>query len=375
MKKILLGRLAVGVICAGLLVSCATTPKAKPEGMMDTPEHHAALGDKLLALGQVDDAAKEYDRALALDSRFIPAIAGNGVVLAYRKDEKGSLAALERAMDLAKKKPDKALTHTGFVRAYTQLRTEKWLKRAEDHFEDAIDEDESYTPAYYHMGQAYRESLDFRKAVQNFRRVIALNKELVEESDQAWEEIQKVERAGPGTKAGKEIAPKPQVSRADVAALLVEEMNLPALFQEFGAPPLPPAGSTKVPFTPPTDYSNHPMKKNIDQVIAINLRGLEPVEGAFEPDMPVTRAQFAIILEDILMRITREEQLATKFISNASPFKDVPSDDFAFNAIIVSTSRGLLESDLMGKFRKDAPVSGADALLALRKIREKIRRR
>ena len=59
-----------------------------------------------------------------------------------------------------------------------------------------------------------------------------------------------------------------------------------------------------------------------------------------------------------------------KYIGAKSPFKDMNSSYYAFNAIITCTTRGIMRADLNGYFKGEDPVSGADALLILRRLKE-----
>ena len=63
----------------------------------------------------------------------------------------------------------------------------------------------------------------------------------------------------------------------------------------------------------------------------------------------------------------------TAFVGNTSPFPDVPSDHYAFNSVLVCTTRNLLAADLDGAFRPDDLVSGAECLLTLRQLKEEIK--
>ena len=105
-------------------------------------------------------------------------------------------------------------------------------------------------------------------------------------------------------------------------------------------------------------------------MVGLKIRGLEPIGNRFEPDKDITRADFAVMIEDILIKILGEKNLPTRYIGSPSPFKDVNSSFYAFNAIMTCTTRGIMEADLNGYFRPEGPVSGADALLSLRRLKE-----
>ena len=110
-------------------------------------------------------------------------------------------------------------------------------------------------------------------------------------------------------------------------------------------------------------------------MIKLQVRGLEPGPNhTFEPDKLITKAEFALMLEDILIKVSGDEKLATKYIGATSLFPDVRNDHYAFNAVMTATSRGFLEADkATGEFNPGAPVSGADALLAIRAFKDQLK--
>ena len=113
---------------------------------------------------------------------------------------------------------------------------------------------------------------------------------------------------------------------------------------------------------------------DIKEVLKYNIRGLELFPGGlFHPEAPLSRANFALVIEDVLVRIKDRPQLKSVFIGNKSPFPDVANDHYAFNAIVVCTTRNVLAADLDGAFRPDQPVTGAESLLAIRRLKEEIK--
>ena len=199
--------------------------------------------------------------------------------------------------------------------------------------------------------------------------------------------IQKIQRAAPGTEIGKKIALIEKIDRADVAALFDQEMNLEKLFTQrgtktydtgFKAPTesstrFSPETTTKM--EPATDIADSWLKPSIETVLKLQIRGLEAGPNhKFEPEKLITKGEFAVMLEDILIKVTGDEKLATKFIGATSPFPDVRNDFYGFNAIMTVTSRGFLEADkATGEFKAGRAVSGADALLAIRSFKDQLK--
>ena len=126
---------------------------------------------------------------------------------------------------------------------------------------------------------------------------------------------------------------------------------------------------------PATDIKDHWLKPSIDTVLKLQVRGLEAGPNhTFDPDKLITKAEFALMLEDILIKVSGDEKLATKYIGAPSLFPDVRSDHYAFNAVMVVTSRGFIEADkATGEFKPMDPVSGADALLSIREFKNQLK--
>jgi hypothetical protein len=239
-----------------------------------------------------------------------------------------------------------------------------------------------HAPAYYFMGLAYKEALDFNSAGQMFTKVLELKSDYVAEAETQWNFLQKVQRAMPGTATGKQIALVECITRADAAALFMEELKIDVLYKKrapktydtsFKDPEKAAAKPVKV---TAKDIADHPLKADIEGILEIGVRGLENYpDGNFHPGELVTRAAYAMIVEDILVKVTGDNSLATKFIGSTSPFPDLRSDLPYFNAIMVVTSRGIMEARDMttGEFAPLSPVAGVDALLIIRKIKEELK--
>ena len=235
----------------------------------------------------------------------------------------------------------------------------------------------------YHNGLKYLSSLEFRKARDKFADELNSSREgpFHADADKAWKKTDKIVRAMAGITVGdvgKQIAVKDSVTRADLAALLIDEMKLDKLF----------AGrihvksqidKMKTEFIP-ADVLNHSFKEEILTIMKWKVRGLEPKYDTatkaylFKPTDVVKRGEMAFILEDVLIKLTGDEKLVTAYFfgQDKSPYPDVKPTSPFYNAVMNMTSRGIMEGELSGEFRIDAPVDGAEALLALRVLKQKM---
>ena len=372
------------VAFGAMMTSCAKPPR-KPEAALDTPEHHVFSGNKLLDKGDYTGAQREFELAIQLDRKYSPAYVGMGLVFGYQKNFEKAYENMKKAKGLAEKPDDKVNAHVGMIRLYSLERKEKWIEKAVDEFEAAIKINPKSSAAFFYMGKAYKLAFNFDKAGEMFKKVLDLNDKYLIEADNEWKLVQKIQRAAPGSLIGKKIALIEEISRADVAALFIQELLLEKLYEKrtpkrfdtsFQAPEKKFEADRIVKAEAATDIQNHVLRTDILTVMKLGVRGLEPSpDHKFSPNEKITRAAYAMMIEDILIKVSGDEKLATKFIGSKSPFPDLRNDLPYFNAVMVMTSRGVMEAtDLTtGEFAPNGTVSGADALLIIRKLKDELR--
>jgi len=151
-------------------------------------------------------------------------------------------------------------------------------------------------------------------------------------------------------------------------------LNLDKLFAgKLSAKPLPEASFI------PADVVDNPFKVEIVDVLKWNVRGLEPVHDAttkaelFKPADPVTRKEMALALEDILIKVSGDESLSSKYLGQeSSPYADVRTTEACYNAVVNVVTRNLMETNLSGAFRPDDDLDGAELLLAVVRLRNAV---
>lgn len=381
-RKLMVVLTAMGLV---LMMACGPKP-VKPQSEMDTPEHHVEMGNKLLNAGQVDGAIKEFDRAKALNPEYSPAYLGLGLANAHKADYDTAFDMIKKAKKYAENNDQKYNVAVGTMQIYLMGREKidsDWLQEINNQYALATDYFKKRPDAYYYMGMGYKYAYKFRPAVAEFSKVLDLNNGFVEEADREYKLVQKIERAMPGTAIGKKIALLDKITRADLAALLIQELNVDDLYHRkakrtfdttFKAPGES-AAAAKPAAPLASDIQNHVLRADIETVIKLGIKGLQPyADGTFHPDQTTTRAEFAMIVEDILITITGDKSLATQFIGDSSPFPDLRNDLPYFDAVMVCTTRGIMSAEDMGtgEFRPAANISGADALLAIRALKTQL---
>jgi hypothetical protein len=281
------------------------------------------------------------------------------------------------------------------------------LELAKNQFDEAIVTDPKHSPAYYFMGLAYKDALEFNQSGQMFTQVTQLKTDHMADADAQLKFLQKVQQSMPATEAGKKIVLVESITRAHAAALFMEELKIKDLYKkpEPKVSDKPLKDTEKVPTAvketekvstevnvtekvpteapPPApvkllakDIADHPLKTDIEGILEIGVRGLEnDPKGNFNPGEIISRGEYAIMLEDVMIKLTGEKDLAARYVNSKSLFPDVPSDMPYFNAIISVTSRGIMEAknSKTGEFAPLKPLNGVDALLIIRKLKKELK--
>ncbi len=362
------------------LVSCGALG-VKPTSEMDDPRHHTDAGIKFLNAGNINEAQNSFARAIALDPKFSMALAGMGLVKACQGNFEESWKLIEKANFHRSTKEEQVFSYVSYVRFYTMSKSRAdWLDRAYEQYSYAVDTDSRVGLPHYWMGIAYKEAFEWNKAEGMFSKVMDLKADLTAEAKSQMELIQKIKLAMPGTATGKKIALVGKLTRADAAALFMEELKIDKLYEKRTVKTYdtgfkdPITAKKKRGVKTASDIAANPLRSDIEAIIRIGVRGLEVnADGTFDPAGLVNRGPYAMMIEDILIKVTGDEKLATKFIGSTSTFPDLRSDLPYFNAVMVVTSRGIMKGDLAtGQFNPEGPVSGVDALLIIKDFRDQL---
>lgn len=386
--------LSFSVVMALMMIVACGPKGVKPVSEMDTPEHHFYTGMKMIDQNRPLEAQQAFTRALQLAPKFSKAHAGLALSYAYQNNFIEAFKRLDTAWSYAKTDDEKLFVHIGYIRVNTMSKATctkigvdcrqdtAWLDKTKSEFQKAIAIDPKSSAAHYYMGLAYKNALDFQQAGQMFAKVLDLKGELTGEADVQWKLVQDIQRAMPGTYTGKKIALLEKITRADAAAIFMEELKIDTLYKKrtlktfdtsFRAPDQPPKTEIK---RVASDIADHPLRLDMEGIIELGVRGLEVFpDGKFLPNEYVTRAAYAMMIEDILIKVTGDQSLATKFIGSPSTFPDLRSDLPYFNAVMVVTSRGIMQAKSLstGEFAPLDSVSGVEALLIIKKFREELK--
>lgn len=418
------------ILCTAVLslISC-TAQNRVAVSQLDTPGHHTYAGLKLLDLEKYSDAQREFKMAIQLDKNYSKAYTGLALVNIFTGKMDSALENLMSGSQYAMSNEDKLFVNVSKIRYYSLSKTDtKWLESAVAQFEEAVKTDPKYSPAYYYMGFAYKEGLQFDKAAEMFAKVVQIKKDYIADAETQLKFMQKLVQAKSATETGRKIALVQQITRADMAVLLTEELKIKELYKKPEAketgepvkekaaqadkvskeepvkkeekaeagikaeektpaeiPPVIPAGATVSPSVPvpllpvklpANDIAEHPQKTVIEGILNTGVRGLEnDPKGNFNPGEVISRGEYAVILEGVLVQMTGEKEIAARYVNAKSLFPDVPSDMPYFKAITAVTSQGIMEArnTKTGEFAPLKPLSGAEAVLAIRKLKDKLK--
>jgi hypothetical protein len=376
-----------------LVTGCAKGRKA--EGHMDTPETHYKQGMKYWDQGEYTKAEEEFKQAESLDPKFPQAKAGLALTTAKKAQKAPDKDTEKELFKTAHKLADKAkdlgggktpVPHIAKALVITMQYegkepAKKWVGDVEKEYNKAIKIDPENAEAYYRRGLSYKKAYLFKKAKADFAKVLELDKGYTNAADEQFKIINDIERAAPGTDVGKRIALVGKMSRADMAALFVSELKIDKLVEKkrpkvqetgFQAPddPREMEVDKNVKMAEITDMDDHWAKNFVLDIVELKIRGLEPYpDHTFHPQEEVNRGEYAMMVEDAIIAITGDQELATKHIGTESRFPDVNSSHPAYNAVCTAVDRGIMDAEINGEFGMDESVSGPEALLVIRKLK------
>lgn len=372
--------LSVLVILPLLFTACGQ--KRKSGGLMDDPRTHTERGKQYYDAGALDRADDEFKLALELDKKYAPALAGQSMVLASRGKFDKALDKADEAIVRGAKLPDGWMAKGWAVTLKNRgSKDEDWVDDAERMFSKALDRDQKSGETWYRLGMCRQWGLKFREAGDAFRKVLEIDAAYTTQANEAWARIQKIERAAPGTRVGRKIALVDSLTRADAAALFMAELQIDRLLGRtrgatvdttFRAPPTATVDTVKVVESKVAkDIEKHWARNFIEDAVGLGIRGLQVYpDRTFLPNSALTRSEFAFLAEDALIASLGDKSIATKYIGSTSRFSDVAAGSPYYNAICNAVDKNIMDGNADGSFGAAKQVSGADALLTIRLIKE-----
>lgn len=373
--------LATSVAAALVLLGLSGCgPKRLSGGATDDPRTHADRGRQYYDAGDGIRSRQEYVLALELDKKCPQALAGLAMLEAREgrfdeaeKDVKASVGQDDKI-------PDGWMAWGVAIGEKNRAKdTDGWLSEAEGAFEKALRRGDKNPEVWYRLALVRQWALHFREAGDAYRKILDLDRGFTGPANEGWIRLQKIERAAPGTRYGKKIALLDSLSRADAAVLVIEELQMDKLLSRtrsasdtsFQVPSTAKDAKTSDAKPVANDISGHWARNFVTDALALGMRGLQlGPDGSFRPAQALNRAEFSLLAEDALIAALGDKSLATRYIGNTPRFSDVPGGSPYFNAICDAVDHSVMSPNPDGSFGALKPVSGADALLTVRMIKE-----
>lgn len=357
-------------------------PKRQAAGAMDDAQVHAQRGKQYIDSRDLVRARDEFRLALELNAKYPAALAGLAIVEAREGHFDEATKKADAAVSASRDVPDGFVARAIVIAETNRNKdTDGWLASAEDEFEKALKRGEKNPETWLRRAQVRQMALHLKEAGEAYRKVLEIDGAFTEAANAGWAWLQKIERAGPSTKVGKRIALADTLTRADAAVLYIAELQLDRILARtrgekadtaFRAPDDPrnasPKDSAKA---VASDVANHWAKNFIQDAVKLGMRGLQVgADGNFRPNQSLNRAEFALLAEDALMAALGDKTLATRYIGSPPRFSDVSAGSPYFNAICDAVDHNVMNPNGDGSFGALSPVSGADALLTIRLIKD-----
>jgi tetratricopeptide (TPR) repeat protein len=362
----------------GLILSSCGTSSIPQQSPLDTSENHYARGLIAVENGDLIEAHRSFEHARLLDSDYPGAFVGFALIKLKQSNFHEARQQLEMAL---RRDRNFVGAHIALGRIVsiegieTNRSVDNWLPESLRAFHKAEQLDPQNSEVNWYRANAYLLADDLVSARNALTQILDLNRgDWVERAMMQVERIQMIERAAPGSDMGKQIGLKDAITRGEVAVLLVEELKIGELIQQRGSTDVDSSVDSRDIPRPP-DLENAWARMWVEEVLALGIHGLRPFpDGTFHPNEPITRAHYAVVNLGVLVLLSGDRGLTTRYIGEASRFPDLRADHYTYNAAALSTERGIMQVDRRtGAFRPDEGVSGAEALVIIRELQNAFR--
>ncbi len=221
---------------------------------------------------------------------------------------------------------------------------------AEGYFQDVLSKNPNYLPAMLAMGKAKLAQQQYEQAIDTFKQALAIepgNQDATEWLRKA--QTNRIQDNLPPQYAA--IATAPEVSRGEVAALLMVELALEDRL---------PAPSKRVIIS---DITTHWAKPYVIKAVQFDLIALPP-DRYFRPYDPMRKGELALTLDLLLKKLGAALPLASD-----GSFSDVYADNQYAGAIYRVQSAGLIAASSDSMFGVVNAVSGAEMMQIMSRLK------
>jgi hypothetical protein len=343
----------------------------KQPSIVGTPGDHYKSGLQKLEANDHAGAETEFLQAVSLDKKSPAGHTGLALLELSRSDHKLALKYAARALKLDSSYVDAYLAIGRIISS--RKHDSGWIEKARKPFAVALEIAPENENVLYYTAEYYYEAGEYAQAVEYYTKANKINGDLAVRSSEKIAHTEKIIEASPLSDEGKRIAKIEKMSRADFCVLLIEEFKLKQLLERqrseifrklFNADYTLRSRTGRV----KSEIGNNTAKEWILEIIQIDLPFLDPYpDGYFYPDRLVTKAQFAVVIQEVLALINDDPTFTTRYIGMESRFDDVRADYYAFNAINLCVELKIIAAADERNFDSNGIISGMDGILMLRK--------
>ena len=338
---------------------------------------HFVQGMQKLDQNDLKTAEEEFNKAIQLNKKSPYGYTGMAFLEMTRSNYKKALKHVGKAL-----KYDK-----NFVAAYAakgriitvRKHGTKWFEEALIPFGKALSLDSDNQMVLFFVAECYLKAQQHQVALEYLEKALEHDGYYTKKAQERQTLVTKIIRAKLLSERGGYIALDDKIDRSDLCILINNELRLKellnlqrfSLFEEIYNSDYKPKEKIKI----PPDLTNNNGKDDVLDIIALHITDIDIYpNGYFFPDRVVTRAQFAMVIQEIMVMVKDDPTLGTRYIGADSPFSDVHPDYYAFNAIVLCVEKGIMETDTeAGLFGTNGTVSGSDAILMFRALEESLK--
>lgn len=324
------------------------------------------LGRSYYSNGELDEAISALQQSIIQNPDFAPAAELLGLAFIDINDYE---AAIYQFSGVLRQNSYSINSRLGQGRIHV-LRNE--YEQALNEYNVVLEVAPNNAESYFYRGVALRQMDDkflsntsFARAIINDETYRSTVEGMIPLSEPHISNLFKVEYL--------EIEQKDAINRADLSALLFSIIRTNAVFpmtiggDGFQPPQLIDNEGQRIKFTDVPD--EFWARDEIYAVVGSNLLELTP-EYSFNPEIQVTRADFAQLLQILFVRMLNDPGLSTRYFGQESPFDDINSSHWVYNAARLVTENDLIPLDDPDNFGLNEPVTGLQAINALEKVRK-----
>jgi protein tyrosine/serine phosphatase/arylsulfatase A-like enzyme len=337
-------------------------------------------GNRLLAAEQFQQAVPHFQLASQKNMDFIEARLGLAQALSKTGNAAQALSELRQAMIRAGSQEERIRVARVTIKILAESSARGELpsyafdiaEREWALLELVGQEDQE---SLLRLGEVFERGLYLSRALEAFERARIKGGLPGKDIERHVERIRTVHSYAPRSELGKRLGLMPQVNRGEVAALLVQELRVDRVRALHGSPTWRATIDKPVAAPAVKDIADSPQREDIKRVLAMGIRGIEPFpDQTFRPGAVVSRAEFVVILEDVLTRATQDQTLATKLLGRSSRFNDIEAGAWYQSAADLARGLGLFESAVgeVPKFKPLDPITGLETLQAFRLLRKRL---